>query len=313
MENSMNPVILFAGQGSQMVGMGQDFYESSETFRKVFDILTPAHRQIAFEGPMEELSDTRNTQPIMVAFGAAVYAVLAEELAKANVKPLMMAGLSLGEYTALHAAGVMSAEDAINLVALRAQAMHDAARGIDCGMSAVLQLDRAVLADCCAEASKKGKVEIANYNCPGQIVIAGEKAAVDKAAELALEKGARRCMPLAVSGPFHTSFMKPAGRVLADRFASFEFGEMQVPVVHNATGKTLQEGETLAELLVKQVQSSVYFEDTLKLMEAAGADTFIEVGPGKALTGFVKKTCKGAQTFTINGPKDIAEIVAALA
>ncbi len=309
----MKPVILFAGQGSQVVGMGQDFYEKSEAFRQVFDILTPAHKQMAFEGPMEELSDTRNTQPIMVAYGAGVYAVLKEVLAKAGVEPLMMAGLSLGEYSALHAAGVMSAEDAINLVTLRAQAMSDAARGVDCAMSAVLQLERAVLAECCAEASKKGKVEIANYNCPGQIVIAGEKEAVDKACELALEKGAKRCIPLAVSGPFHTTFMKPAGRVLEDRFKTFEFGEMQIPVVHNATGNVLQEGETLAELLVKQVQSSVYFEDTLKLMVEAGADTFIEVGPGKALTGFVKKTCKEAKTFTINSMADIEAIAEALA
>ncbi len=301
----MKPVILFAGQGSQAPGMGLDFYEKSEKFRQIFDILGEERKKIAFEGPMEVLSDTRYTQPCMVAFGVGVFAIIKEMLNQAGVRPLMMAGLSLGEYSALQGSGVFTAKEAIELVTLRGQAMHNAALGITCGMSAVLQLDREVLAECCQEASDLGKVEIANYNCPGQIVIAGEKAAVDKAGALALERGAKRCLPLTVSGPFHTSFMEPAGKVLAQRFEAFDFGDMEIPVAFNAVGRTLQDGETIAQLLVKQVQSSVYFEDTLKFMEAAGADTFIEIGPGKALTGFVKKTCKNAECFTINTMADI--------
>ena len=304
--------LLFAGQGSQKIGMGADFYDQSAPFKNVFDQLPEELKTIAFEGPMEALSDTRNTQPIMVAFAAGVMAELKGHLEEAGLKPQMAAGLSLGEYSALHAAGVFDAETAIKLVTLRGQAMADAAKGIDCKMSAVLGLDREILAECCEEAAAFGAVSIANYNCPGQIVIAGVGPAVDKASELAVERGAKRCMPLPVSGPFHTKFMEPAGEKLAEVFGSMSFGEMTFPVLFNAIGREKTEEESIADLLVKQVSSSVYFEDSIKAMAEAGVDTVIEIGPGKALSGFVRKTCKDIKVYNIETMEDMEKVVQAL-
>ncbi|MGF6375771.1 [acyl-carrier-protein] S-malonyltransferase [Clostridiales Family XIII bacterium PM5-7] len=297
--------ILFAGQGSQTVGMGKDLYEQYEGFKAVFDLLPKHQRQIAFEGPMEALSDTRNTQPIMVAFAAGIMA----ELSKAGIEPQMAAGLSLGEYSALHSAGVFDAETAIKLVTRRALEMHEAAEGVDCKMSAVLNFDREALASCCQDASDEGIVQIANYNCPGQIVIAGEGAAVDKAVALATERGAKRCIPLPVSGPFHTVFMEPAGRALETVFGDIDFADMRFPVVFNAIGREKAETQTIAELLVKQVSNSVYFEDTIKVMQQAGIDTIIEVGPGKALAGFVRKTCKDIKVLGIETAADLEKVM----
>ena len=308
----MKPVVLFAGPGSQAPGMGADFYEQYEEFRRIFDLLPKEQKKAALEGPMEALTDTRNTQPCMVAFGAGVYDILKKILDSAGICPTFTAGLSLGEYTALYSAGAFDAKEAIDLVTFRAQAMYEASFGIECAMAAVLQLDRETLAHCCQTASKAGLVQIANYNCPGQIVIAGEKEGVALASALAAEKGAKRVMPLAVSGPFHTDFMKPAGDKLKDKFQKTVFREMQFPVVFNTLGRTKTSEEDISDLLVRQVQSSVYFEDSLNFMEAAGADTFIEIGPGKALTGFVKKTCKSVQTFSINRIEDLKEIEAIL-
>ncbi|MGN0658777.1 MAG: ACP S-malonyltransferase [Emergencia sp.] len=304
--------IVFAGQGSQTPGMGRDFYEISEEFRRVFDLLPDAQKNAAFEGPAEILSDTRNTQPVMVAFAAGVSALLLPELEKLGIAPAMTAGLSLGEYSALEAAGVFDAETAVRLVTLRGKAMAEAAEGVDCAMKAVLNLDREILAQCCRQAASEGLVQIANYNCPGQIVIAGEREAVDAAAQLATEKGAKRCVPLAVSGPFHTDFMKPAAAVLHEAFEKTEFGEMAFPVIFNCTGKTLQPGETVASMLEKQVCSSVYFEDTIRLMAENGIDTIIEVGPGRALSGFVRKTEKNIKVLNIEKAEDLEKVLGEL-
>lgn len=304
--------LLFAGQGSQKVGMGADFYEACPKFKAVFDVLPKELKTIAFEGPMEALSDTRITQPIMVAFAAGVMAELNPRFEVMGVQPEMAAGLSLGEYSALHAAGVFDAETAISLVQKRGQAMADAAEGIDCKMSAVLGLDREILKGCCEEASVLGAVSIANYNCPGQIVIAGQDDAVDKAAELAVERGAKRCMPLPVSGPFHTKFMEPAGEVLAEVFSGMEFDDMEFPVLFNAVGREKTEEERVADLLVRQVSSSVFFEDSIKAMADAGVDSMIEIGPGKALSGFVRKTCKSIKVYSIETVEDLDKVVVAL-
>lgn len=312
MEKSMKLAIIFAGQGSQKPGMGKDFYENSPEFRKVFDLLPEEQRKIAFEGPAEVLSDTRNTQPVMVTFAAGVSTLLMPELEKAGIKPEMTAGLSLGEYSALEAAEVFDARTAVRLVTLRGQAMAEASEGICCAMKAVMNLDRQALKECCKEASSKGPVQIANYNCPGQIVIAGEKEAVDFAAELAVERGAKRCIPLAVSGPFHTDFMKPVSEKLKEAFEKINFGEMKIPVIFNCSGKTLQAGESAAVMLEKQVCSSVYFEDTILNMEAAGIDTIVEVGPGKALSGFIRKTAPEIKTLNIESWDDFRQVVSQL-
>lgn len=291
--------IVFAGQGSQVPGMGRDFYENSEKFRGIFDLLKPAEKESAWEGPMEELSKTQVTQPVMVAFAAGVSSELKSLLGSEELEEIVVAGLSLGEYSALNFAGVLDDKTAIDLVRERGMAMSAAAEGISCKMSAILNLDRETLAKCCKKAEDKGIVQIANYNCPGQIVIAGEVEAVEMAEKLAMDAGARRCMPLAVSGPFHTKFMEPAGQVLEKKFTEVEFKEPQCKVIFNAVGREKKEDETIQELLVKQVSGSVYFEDTIAEMEKMGVDTVIEVGPGKALSGFVRKTVKGMNIYNI--------------
>ena len=284
----MKLAILYAGQGSQHPGMGKDLYEAYPAFRAAFDAaeLDFDLKRTCFEDPDGVLNQTEYTQPCMVAFAAGVTAVLRENGVQADY----LAGLSLGEYSALEAAGVFTAKQAVELAAYRGKAMADAAMGIDCGMTAVLNLDRDALAKCCAEAADLGVVQICNYNCPGQLVIGGEKAAVDKAAELAKAAGARRCLPLKVSGPFHTTFMAPAGDALAKRFASEAFGAMQTPVLFNCLGREKTDAESIPALLEKQVQSSVYMEDTLRRLGELGVTDILEVGPGKALSGFVKKT-----------------------
>lgn len=284
----MKLAVLYAGQGAQHPGMGKDFYDESSAFRTAFDAASldfDLHR-VCFEDPDGVLNQTEYTQPCMVAFACGVTAVLAEK----GVKLDYLAGLSLGEYSALEAAGVFTAKQAIELAAYRGRAMADAAKGIECGMTAVLNLDREALQTCCDEASVLGCVQICNYNCPGQLVIGGEKAAVDKASALALAAGARRCLPLKVSGPFHTRLMAPAGDALAKRFATESFGEMQVPLLFNCLGREKADTDTIPALLERQVQSSVRMEDILRRLGELGVTHILEVGPGKALAGFVKKT-----------------------
>ena len=306
----MKLAILYAGQGSQHPGMGKDLYEAYPAFRAAFDAgeLEFDLHKVCFEDPDGVLNQTRYTQPCMVAFAAGVTAVLNEK----GVRPDYVAGLSLGEYSALNAAGVLDAKTAIELTAFRGKAMAKAAEGIECGMTAVLALDRETLQSCCDKAASLGVVQICNYNCPGQLVIGGEKAAVDAAAAAAKEAGAKRCLPLKVSGPFHTTLMHPAGDALAERFKTVQFGEMQIPVLFNCLGREKADGDAIPTLLEKQVQSSVYMEDTLRRLGELGVDTILEVGPGKALTGFVKKTLTGVTCYPVETAAELEAAVSAL-
>ncbi len=304
----MKLAFVYAGQGSQKVGMGQDFYEEYPLFRRAMDSDRAGFdlKELCFQGPEEKLSQTRYTQPCMVAFAVGVTDLLAEE----GIRPEAAAGLSLGEYSALYAAGVFSRDDAIATVALRGRAMEEAAAGLECGMTAVLSLDRDKLQQACDKASDLGLVQICNYNCPGQLVIGGEKEAVEAASQYARELGAKRCMPLKVSGPFHTGLMKPAGDALAAHFRTMTFCEPSIPVYFNCLGDR-REGQTIPELLERQVQSSVYWEDTIRAMERDGIDTVLEIGPGKALSGFFKKTAPEIKTYHIDTADDYRAFVSA--
>ena len=297
---------LYAGQGSQHPGMGADLYREYAAFRAVFDRAEVDFdlKKLCFEDCGGLLDQTRYTQPCMVAFAAGLTAVLAEK----GIRPSVAVGLSLGEYSALQSAGVFDTATAVKLAAFRGKAMENAAENVQSAMIAVLGLEREPLQEVCKEASPLGVVSICNYNCPGQLVIGGEKAAVEKAAALAKEKGARRCLPLRVSGPFHTALMAPAGKALQEKFREISFQTPRIPVIFNCLGGTNTENIPISDLLVRQVQSSVYMEDSIRSMAAMGVDALVEIGPGTALTGFAKKIAPQLPCY----PMETAEQVEAL-
>ena len=306
----MSLAFLYAGQGSQHPGMGADLYEAHPAFRAVLDTAGVDFdlKTTMFTDPDGVLNLTEYTQPCMVAFAAGMTALLAER----GIVPGYAAGLSLGEYSALQCAGVFTAPQAISLAAFRGKAMAAAAAGRPCGMTAVLGLDREKLQEAWRQAAGAGVVEIANYHCPGQLVIGGEQAAVDKAAALAKELGAKRCLPLKVSGPFHTSLLAPAGDALREKFKETAFGAMRIPVLFNCLGREMRPEDTIPALLEKQVQTSVYMEDTIRRLAELGVDTIVEIGPGKALSGFVKKTAPAIKTYAVETCADLDALSAAL-
>lgn len=307
---------IYAGQGSQAVGMGKDFYEAYPEFQEVMDNADVGFdvKDVCFNGPAEILNETKYTQPCMVAFAVGVTKILYNK----GIRPSMAAGLSLGEYSALNAAGVLSDRQVIELVAFRGKAMQEAVSGRDCKMIAVLNLEREKIFEICQQVKEELKdtglnvAEPANFNCPGQITVSGDAAAVDLAGERMLAAGAKRVLPVKVSGPFHTSLMKPAGDALRERFKDETFGEMQFPVLFNTLGAEKGENDTIPELLERQVQSSVYFEDSIRYMEQHGIEAIVEIGPGKALSKFVKKTCPELPCYNVEKAEDIDALLEAL-
>lgn len=306
----MKTAFLYAGQGSQYPGMGQEFYETCREFRNIYDQAELGFdlREICFQDDGGRLNQTRYTQPCMVAFAAGVTCLLK----KNGIRADYAAGLSLGEYSALHCAGAWDVQTVISLAAFRGQAMTEAADGIEAAMMAVLGLDKTVLKECCLEASAEGVVEIANENCPGQLVIAGEKQAVERAVALARQRGARRVLPLQVSGPFHTSLMAPAGDALREELERKPARALQIPVLFNCLGDVAPKGVTVTELLVRQVQSGVLMEKTIRSLQRLGVDTVIEIGPGKILSGFVRRTVPEIKTYAVETPEDLNQVVCAL-
>lgn len=292
---------VFPGQGAQAVGMGKDAYDSNAAARDIFDRADAALgfsiSKLSFEGPEEELRQTANTQPALLATSIA----LLEAYKSHGVRPDFVAGHSLGEYSALVAAGVLGFEDAIRLVRARGQFMEQAVPSGKGAMAAVLGAERDELAALCADiASKVGLVELANVNCPGQIVVSGSAEGVAEVGSRGKEVGAKRVIPLEVSGPFHSSLMQPAADKLSAVLAKVSFNDAAVPVVANVHAQPVTSGEDLRKLLVKQVVSPVQWEDTIKWLILDGVDTFVEIGSGSVLSGLIKKTDKSVQVVSIN-------------
>ncbi|GAA0120925.1 MAG: ACP S-malonyltransferase [Clostridium argentinense] len=300
---------IFPGQGSQYVGMGKELYENMDICRDVFNIANEKLgfkiSELCFEGPIDELNITENTQPAILTVNIACLKALEYYGIKADIT----AGLSLGEYSALICSGVMRFEDTINLVKKRGKFMQEAVPiGIG-GMSAVLGLKEDILKEICNEVSNEGILEIANLNCPGQIVMAGEIKALEKASELCKEKGAKKVVKLPLSAPFHTSMLKSAAEKLSLELDKMNFTPMKIPVITNVTGDYIDEYENIKEILKLQVMSSVRWEDTIRTMIRDGVDTFIEVGPGKALSGFVKKIDRNLKVLNVENMTSLENAV----
>lgn len=304
----MKTAFIFPGQGAQYVGMGKDFYEqvpvSKEAFDKASEICSLDLPALCFE-ENENLNITEYTQIAMLAAEVAMLRALEEKEVKCDV----CAGLSLGEYGALVAAGVMDYADACKVVRQRGIFMQEA---VPTGgaMSAVLGTDEVLIEKVCQET--EGIVEVANYNCPGQIVISGEQAAVEQAAENLKQAGAKRVVPLKVSGPFHSSMLKSAGEQLGEILKEIEIHNISIPYLANVTAKYVTEAEQVKPLLQQQVSSSVRWEQTIRKMLQDGVDTFIEIGPGKTLTGFMKKIDRSVRTMNVEKLEDLEKVIASL-
>ena len=295
---------LFPGQGAQKIGMGQSFYEADADARAVFDeaseLLGYDMKALCFE-ENEKLNLTQYTQPAMVTTGIAIMKVVEKQ----GLLPDTAAGLSLGEYEALYAAGALSVTDAIRVVARRGELMEAAVPAGVGAMAAVLGAEASLIEETLSEIPE---VWIANYNCPGQIVISGKKEAVEAAAEALKARGIKRVLMLNVSGPFHSGLLREAGEKLGKVLAETEIHPLRIPYYANVTGGIVEDAAKVRGLLTEQVYSSVRFEQSIRNMLSAGVDTFYELGPGKTLAGFVKKIDREATVVNIETMEDLAKI-----
>ncbi|MDF2568944.1 MAG: fabD [Sporomusa sp.] len=301
---------VFPGQGSQAVGMGRELYEKYDIVRSIFksadEALGFSITDMCFNGPEEELKKTYNTQPAILTVSVACYEVLKQH----GIKPDIVAGHSLGEYSALVAAGSLAFSDAVQLVRKRGQFMQEAVPLGEGSMAAIMGLERDKVVEICQQVEAEvGAVQAVNFNCPGQIVIAGTTQAVEKASELLKAAGAKRAISLPVSAPFHSTLMQPAAQRLSAELDKVDIKEAEIPVVANVDGKPVTQGGAIKELLVKQAANPVLWEDCVAQIVGHGVTTFVEVGPGKVLTGFTKKIAKEMETLNIEDAASLEKIL----
>lgn len=303
-------VFVFPGQGSQSVGMGKDLYENFDAAKNVFDtadkVLGKSITTICFEGPEEDLKQTVNTQPSIVTTSIAALEAFRSQL---NIEPFATAGHSLGEYCAMYSSGVMDLETTLKAIQKRADLMGATKGG---AMAAILNAPEGSLEKAIKEASSIGYVDVANYNSPAQVVITGDEEAVAKAGELLSQAGARRVVPLAVSGAFHSRFMEDAGHEFADFVSGLNLNDAQIPVFTNVDAQATTLGSDFAEKMPRQIYSSVYWTQTIENMAGEGVDTIIEIGPGKVLSGLVKKINPSIKTYNIYDKESLESTVNAL-
>ena len=301
---------LFPGQGSQSVGMGKDIYENYVEAKSIYDtadaILGKSITELCFEGPEEDLKQTVNTQPCIVTTSIALMEALRSEL---NIVPDYTAGHSLGEYCAMFAAGVMSLETTLRLIQKRADLMGQTKGG---SMAAVLNAADEVLKAGLAEGSKIGYVDVANYNSPAQVVITGDEKAVKTAGDYILANGARRVVPLPVSGAFHSKFMQEAGAIFAEYIEDVDLNDSSIPVFTNVDAEPTTHAEDFRAKMPKQIYSSVHWTQTIQKMIEEGVDTFIEIGPGKILAGLNKKIAPEAAVYSVFNKESLESTISAL-
>ncbi|MCI8562196.1 MAG: ACP S-malonyltransferase [Lachnospiraceae bacterium] len=309
----MRTVFMFSGQGAQYAGMGKELYQKYSVAKKVFDcaddVLGYSIKEICFQDEAK-LGETEFAQPAILTMSIAALEVLKEQ----GVRAEMAAGLSLGEYSAYVASGAMDFEEAVALVQKRGKFMAEAVPSGEGAMYAIIGLDTELVEEACKEAVQEGLglAVPANYNAPGQIVIAGAAKAVEKAAALAKEKGAKMAVRLKVSGPFHTKMLQPAADRLGLELEKMHISPMKIPVFTNVDAKEVASEKDIIPILTKQICCPVRFSDIIQNMHEKGADTFIELGPGKALCGFVKRTLKGVTILNVEDESSLAKTMSKL-
>lgn len=304
---------IFPGQGSQQVGMGSELIQNSEEskafYEKADEVLQFGLSKLMLEGPAEELTLTYNAQPALLTTGV----MIAQKLIKAGIQPDYTAGHSLGEYSAFVTSGALSFEDAVKTVHKRGLFMNEAVPAGQGAMAAILGMEANSLREVCEQVSAQGEtVQLANLNCPGQIVISGTKLGVEKASAAAKEAGAKRAIPLVVSGPFHSSLMKDAAVKLEQEIENIDIQTPQTPIISNVKAELLQDVAEIKKEMVEQVYSPVLWEDDVRKMLDLGVTTFIECGPGKVLSGLVKKVDRSVKTFCVFDEASFNEVVESL-
>lgn len=302
---------LFPGQGAQCLGMGKDLYDKYPEYRNIYEKVNEITGQkideLTFNTTEEELSQTKNTQIAILTMSLAILEILKKE----NIVAEASMGLSLGEYTALIYSGALSFEDGIKIVQKRGELMQKLCPKGDWAMAAILGLDEEKINEICNNITI-GFVSPANYNCPGQIVISGEKSAVQEAIEKSKQEGAKKAVELKTSGPFHTCKLTDASEELKKELALIEFGDFKTKVIKNIDGKLYGPQDDIKQTLANHIINPVRFGDGLQTMIDMGIDTFIEIGPGKTLSGFVKRTSKEVKIFNINDVESLEKVIGGL-